>query len=186
MDLSPYVDQLRRELAAAAELGGEEARALAERLTAPLESSLRLSLLSALSGAAEEITAALAPGAVDLRLRGADIGFVVTPPPAAPDDAHDDPHAPGPPEPAPPPPQSAPAPEGEDGGTSRITLRLPDQLKNRVEDAAGREGLSVNAWLVRALDRALEPRDPAPAADRRRGRWSGPPSAGQQFTGWVR
>ena len=88
MDLTPYVDQLRRELVATAEVGGEEARALAERLTVPLESSLRLALLSALSKAAEEITGQLAPGAVDVRLRGADIGFVVTPPPApeAPDD----------------------------------------------------------------------------------------------------
>ena len=56
MDLAPYVDQLRRELVAAADVGGDEARALAERLTAPLEASMRLALLSALSGAAEEIT----------------------------------------------------------------------------------------------------------------------------------
>src|SRR5689334_5534899 len=37
MDLTPYVDALRRELAVAAEAGGEDARELAERLTAPLE-----------------------------------------------------------------------------------------------------------------------------------------------------
>src|SRR6476661_2179681 len=82
MDLTPYVDQLRRELLAAAEVGGDDARALAERLTAPLEASLRLALLSALSTAAEEITGQLAPGTVDVRLRGGDLGFVVTPPPA--------------------------------------------------------------------------------------------------------
>src|SRR6476661_7544769 len=80
MDLTPYVDQLRRELAASAELAGDEARVLAERLTAPLEASLRLALLSALSTAAEEITSQLAPGSVDVRLRGADLGFVVTAP----------------------------------------------------------------------------------------------------------
>src|SRR3954452_12634551 len=85
MDLTPYVEQLRRELVASAEVGGDEARALAERLTAPLEASLRLALLSALSGAAEEITSQLAPGAVDVRLRGADLGFVVTAPPPASD-----------------------------------------------------------------------------------------------------
>ena len=42
MDLTPYVDKLREELAVAAEAGGEEARALAERLTAPLDSAVRL------------------------------------------------------------------------------------------------------------------------------------------------
>ena len=84
MDLTPFVDQLRRDLLTAADAGGEEARALAERLTAPLESSVRLALLSALSQAAEEITGQLAPGAVDVRLRGSDLGFAVTHPPAEP------------------------------------------------------------------------------------------------------
>src|SRR6476469_3411019 len=95
VDFTPYVDQLRRELVASAELGGDEARALAERLTGPLEASLRLALLSALSAAAEEITSQLAPGSVDVRLRGGDVGFVVTPAPAP--DRHEEPE----PEPAP-------------------------------------------------------------------------------------
>jgi hypothetical protein len=170
MDLSPYVDQLRRELAASAELGGDEARALAERLTGPLEASLRLALLSALSSAAEEITSQLAPGSVDVRLRGGDLGFVVTPPPAA---EHE-------PEPAaaPPPPSAA---EADEGGTARITLRLPEQLKARIEDAAGREGFSVNTWLVRAVSRGLDPAESSSSTDRRRNRWSG-----QQYSGWVR
>ena len=70
MDLTPYVDNLRHELAVAAEAGGEDAKALADRLTAPLESAVRLTLLDALSAAAAEITRDLAPGSVDLRLRG--------------------------------------------------------------------------------------------------------------------
>ncbi|TMR25926.1 hypothetical protein ETD85_44320, partial [Nonomuraea zeae] len=81
MDLAPYVDRLRRELAVAAGAGGEDARALAERLAAPLESATRLALLEALSAAADEITRDLAPGSVEVRLRGRDPGFVVTPPP---------------------------------------------------------------------------------------------------------
>lgn len=175
MDLSPYVDQLRRELAGAAELGGEDARVLAERLATPLESAVRLAVLSALSAAAEEITGHLAPGAVDVRLRGGDIGFVVTPPPAPPEDDHQEAETPpvdraGP----------EPAPEIDDGGTSRVTLRLPEQLKARIEDAARREGFSVNAWLVRAVTRALDP-GAAGTSDRRRNRWSG-----QQYSGWVR
>lgn len=56
MDLTTYVDSLRRDLAAAAETGGDEARELAERLTAPMESAIRLMLLNALSAAADEIT----------------------------------------------------------------------------------------------------------------------------------
>src|SRR5882672_3270640 len=83
MNLTPYVDNLRRELAVAAEAGGEDARALAERLTASLESAARLSLLEALSAAADEITRDLAPGSVEVRLRGRDPEFVVTPPPDA-------------------------------------------------------------------------------------------------------
>ena len=82
MDLTPYVENLRRELAVAAEAGGEDARALAERLTAPLESAIRLMLLDALSAAADEITRELAPGSVELRLRAGEPEFVVTPAPA--------------------------------------------------------------------------------------------------------
>ena len=77
MDLAPFVDHLRAELAVAAEAGGDESRALAERLTAPLESAIRLTLLNALSAAADEITQELAPGSVDVRLRGLDPDFVV-------------------------------------------------------------------------------------------------------------
>jgi len=173
MDLTPYVDQLRRELVATADVGGDEARALAERLTGPLEASLRLALLSALSTAAEEITSQLAPGAVDVRLRGGDIGFVVSGPVLPPE--ADEPR----PDPGPAPaPATTAAPDTDEGGTARITLRVPEQLKARIEDAAAREGFSVNTWLTRAVTRGLEPGD---AADRRKNRWSG-----QHYSGWVR
>ena len=172
MDLTPYVDQLRRELVASAELGGDEARALAERLTGPLEASLRLALLSALSSAAEEITSQLAPGSVDVRLRGGDLGFVVTAPPAP------EPHHESEPAPAPPPAYAA---EAEEGSTARITLRVPEQLKSRIEDAAAHQGFSVNTWLTRAVTRGLESGSAPGPTDRRGRRWSG-----QQYSGWVR
>lgn len=172
MDFSPYVEQLRRELLASAELGGDEARALAERLTGPLEASLRLAMLSALSAAAEEITSQLAPGSVDVRLRGGDIGFVVTQPPA-PEHREEAEPAPG--------VGPVPPPDGDDAATARITLRLPEQLKSRIEDAAGREGFSVNTWLVRAVSQALEAAASARPTDSRRG-----PRYGQQYSGWVR
>ena len=88
MDLTPYVDSLRRELAVAAEAGGDEARELAERLTAPLESATRLTMLNVLSAAMDEVTRELAPGSVDVRLRGLDPDFVVTRP--AGDEAYED------------------------------------------------------------------------------------------------
>jgi hypothetical protein len=169
VDLTPYVEQLRHELVTTADLGGDEARALAERLTAPLEASLRLALLSALSTAAEEITSQLAPGSVDVRLRGGDLGFVVVPPPTPEHLAEPEPQS------APPQP---PAAEPEDGATARITLRVPEQLKSRIEDAAAREGFSVNTWLTRAVIRGLEP---GAGPDRRRTKWSG-----QNYSGWAR
>src|ERR1700737_1219601 len=89
MDLMPYVENLRRELAVAAEAGGPAARALAGRRTGALESAARLTLLGALSAGADEITRDLAPGSVDVRLRGGDPAFVVTPPPAPQEDAAD-------------------------------------------------------------------------------------------------
>ncbi|MGB6570185.1 MAG: histidine kinase, partial [Trebonia sp.] len=90
MELTQYVESLRRELTTAAEVGGEDARALAGRLLRPLDAAVRLTLLEALSAAAEEISAELAPGAVDVRLRGGTAGFVVTPPPAPAGPAADD------------------------------------------------------------------------------------------------
>ena len=166
MDLSPYVENLRRDLAVAAEAGGEEARALAERLTAALESSVRLTLLDALSAAADEITRDLAPGSVELRLRGGEPDFAVTAAPAEP-------------EPEPEPEAAAPLPEGDEAATARINLRLPEQLKAAVEQAAAAERLSVNAWAVRRLAAAATVAD-ADRSPRRRG------APGQSFTGWVR
>src|SRR5690242_13862596 len=84
MDLTSYVNNLGREFAALAEAGGEEARALVERLAGSLESAIRMTLLDALSAAADEITRDLAPGSVELRLRGRDPNFVVTSSPGEP------------------------------------------------------------------------------------------------------
>ncbi|MFG2296392.1 hypothetical protein [Streptomyces sp. NPDC048603] len=172
MDLTPYVDTLRRELAVAAEAGGDDARELAERLTAPLESATRLTMLSALSAAMDEITRELAPGSIDVRLRGLDPEFVVALPPAS---------TGTPAEPAAPvEPFTSPAPaDGEEGGTVRVNLRLPAHLKARAEEAASRDGLSVNAWLVRAASAAVDSGSPPHATDRIR-------TIGPSTTGWAR
>jgi hypothetical protein len=159
MELTTYVSTLRQEIAAAARAAGPDAEALAERLITPIESATRLVLQEAVSDAAQEISRDLAPGSVDVRLRGRDLGFVVdrgpldrgvsgteaTPwPPAAS------------PAGGPPAPQDAAA-KDSDAGTARITVRLPETLKTQVEAAAEREGLSVNAYLVRTLGAALQP-----------------------------
>jgi hypothetical protein len=165
MELRQYVEQLRTEFAVAAEGADPEGRALAERLVTQLAAATRLTLLDALSDAADEITRELAPGSVHLRLRGREPDFVVT--------------LPSPPEEAG--PAALPAVEGDEGGTSRINLRLPDHLKASVEQAAGQAGLSVNAWLVRAAAAAVEAGDPQRRPPRRGG-----PSSGQHITGWAR
>jgi hypothetical protein len=171
MDLTPYVSKLSADLAVAAEAGGEDARALAERLTAPLDSAVRLTLLEALSSAADEITRDLAPGSVELRLRGSEPSFVVTPPPT--DDSFAG-SAPSAPAVAPP-----PAFDADDGAMARLNVRLPEQLKARIEEAAAQEKISANVWLVRAATAVLDSTAAQPPVKQAR-------IGGQQFTGWVR
>jgi hypothetical protein len=178
MELETYVEKLRQQLAVAASAGGEEALSLAQRLTAALESAVRLTLLDALSAAAAEITSELAPGSVELRLRGSEPEFVVTVPPAEtagePTDSQELTGGSA--------TSAAPAAAGE-GGTARINLRLPDHLKSQVEQSADREGLSINAWLVRAVAAAVDRGQPG--AGRGPGQHRSARS-GQRFTGWGR
>ncbi|MCM6773184.1 hypothetical protein NDR87_03955 [Nocardia sp. CDC159] len=175
MDLAQYVDTLRRELALAADGRSDEVRAFAERLVPSLESATRLMLLAALSHAADEITRDLAPGSVEVRLRGTDPHFVVTPPMGDPDVAEagdrdgEQGRALVPP----------PLPNGDEGAATRINLRLPESLKAQIEDAAMRAGLSINAWLVRAAAAALTDGQTSTAA-----RTAGPRR--DRYTGWVR
>lgn len=162
MELERYVDRVRAQLAAVAGGGSDETRALAERMSTALDPAIRLALLELLAEAAGEISRELAPGSVDVRLRGQDPELVVA---RAPETA----------------PASAvqqPEPEAvadDESATFRTTLRLPERLKSRVEQAAVAEGISVNTWLVRAVTVALEP------AGRR-----SVPRTGDRFTGWVR
>lgn len=182
MDLRPYVENLHRQLAIAAEAGGEDARALAERLVAPLDSAVRLTLQDVLAAAAEEITVELAPGSVELRLRGREPEFVVTAPATVPGGEPEQAGGPEDQAPGPRSPASLPHPaiDGDEGSISRINLRMPDQLKAQVEQAAAAEGLSVNAWLVRAVSAAVGP----PVRERPVKR--SPMTGGQRFSGWAR
>ena len=174
MNLDRYVEDIHAQLDAAAEAGGEESRTLAKRLAAPLDSAIRLALQDALAAAAEEITVELAPGSIELRLRGREPQFVVTSPPTEPSldeemDGEDDT-----------PVTSRRTGDGDDDTISRINLRMPEQLKARVEQAAEGEGLSVNAWLVRAAAARLERREGVRRRERRA------PQGAQRYTGWAR
>ena len=165
MNITPHVEHLQRQLLSAAAAGGPEVEELAGRLATALDAAGRLAILDALAEAVGDITAELSPGSVDLRLRGRDVDFVVTRP-----------SAPGVPSPAA--ATGEPAIETgdlDDAGISRTTLRLPDTLKARAEQAAAVEGLSLNTWLVRAVTAALEP-----------SRRSVPNVTGSSYTGWVR
>jgi hypothetical protein len=182
MDITPYVERLRHDLAQAAAAGDEQVRDAAERLTLALDPGMRLALMEALSQAAAEITTEMRTGSVDVRLTGRELEFVVEqaapPVPAAAAAA-----------------QPAADEEEDDGATARITLRLPESVKTKAEELAARHGSSLNTWIVNVLRSAtregainididlssipfLEGNDPfGPGRGGRRGT--------RRMTGWV-
>jgi hypothetical protein len=133
METRPHVDALKSDLAAVA---GDDERlaAAADRLGHALESSVQLRMLDALGEAALELSEQMTAGHVEVRLAGRDVRLVYVA-----DDL-----------------SSAVA--ADDEGTARITLRLPEGVKTRVETAAAREGISANTWLVQAVRRGLDQR----------------------------
>jgi HicB family len=136
MEMAPYVHALQEDLAAAAALAGDEAAQEAgRRLAQAIEPALQLRLLDLLG----EIALALngqVPGRIEVRLAGREPELVYVEEEEA-----------------------GPAPtQGDDALTARITLRLPEALKARIELAASGEGLSVNSWSIHALARGLETR----------------------------
>jgi hypothetical protein len=164
MQLSEYVESLRGELAAVTRVAGDDVARAGELLADALDSAVRLTLLDVLSGAAAEITSRITDAAIEVRLTGGEPTFVVV----------SAPHEPEPEAPAPP-----AAAGDEDSGTARVTLRLPDTLKARMETAASREGVSVNTWLIRAVSRAVDSSAGSTPPPSRRG-------PGQRITGFAR
>ena len=163
MELSDYVEKLRGELTSITRFAGEDVARAAELLSETLESSVRLTLLDVLSAAAADITARLGDTAVEVRLADGEPTFVVLTAPE--DDMYEEPA------------QAAGA--DPEAGTARLTLRLPDPLKTRIEAAAARDGTSVNTWLVRVAGRALD--NPG-----RTGQTAGRRGPGQRITGYAR
>ncbi len=163
MELSDYVEKLRGELTSITRFAGEDVARAAELLTETLESSVRLTLLDVLSAAAADITARLGDTAVEVRLAEGEPTFVVLTAPE--DDGYEEPAQAADPDP--------------EAGTARLTLRLPDPLKTRIEAAAAHDGTSVNTWLVRVAGRALD--NPG-----RSGQTAGRRGPGQRITGYAR
>ena len=179
MDIAPYVERLRHDLAQAAATGDDTLREAGERLSLAVDPAMRLALMEALSQAAAEITTEMRGGAVELRLAGRELDFVVSHPAPTPSQAvHDEVTA---------------EEEGEEAATARITLRLPESVKARAEELAAKGGQSLNTWIVSVLRAAT--RDRAVTVDidlssvpflegdfpfgRGRGR------GGKRMTGWV-
>ena len=144
MEIDPYVQALREDLARVAALGDESTARAAELLSLALEASLGRRLQEALAEAALELSGQLDHGRVEVRIAGSDPELVfVSDAPAEPADTADE------------------------AFDARITLRLPESLKTRLDAAAAAAGISVNTWLVQALGRQLSPR-PTGAANRHR------------------
>ena len=154
MDLSPYIDSVRTGVTNASSLADEQTQHVAERLGTAIESSTRLALIQALSDAAGTISADLAPSSVELRMVGTDPEFVVTVQTgeAAPTLLMPEP------EPGDEDTSVSATAEPDDEPVARITLRLPQSVKARVDEMASSEGISTNAWLIRAVMDALADR----------------------------
>lgn len=159
MDLSPYLETVRHGIASAAALGDEHTRQVAERLGSAVESSARLALVRALSDAVAQISAEVAPTSVELRMNGADPDLVVVVPAPMTEPTLLMPEPDQAPDSEPEPDQSAPAPDEEP--VARISLRVPASVKVKIDQMADRDGISTNAWLLRAVMDALGDR-PAP------------------------
>ncbi len=155
MDLSPYIDSLRRDLTAAAAPGGEQVAQTAQLLATALDASARLSFIEVLADATAEITAQLDGPVIEVRLRGREADIVITnTAPAA----------------------ATPPPMAEGGDLARLTLRLPEQLKEAIEKVASAEGISVNSCLVRAATQGVYGQ---------RGPHTRSSSLGRNFTGFA-
>jgi HicB family len=137
MQIDGLIQALREDLVRVAALGDEQTSRAADLLSVAIEASLGRRIQDALAEAALELNDQLESAHVELRVAGRDLQLVLV---------REDGTAPEP---------------ADEAFSARITLRLPESLKQRVESAAAREGASVNTWLVQALQRAVESRRPS-------------------------
>jgi predicted DNA binding CopG/RHH family protein len=134
MQIDGLIQALREDLVRVAALGDETTSRAADLLSVAIEASLGRRIQDVLAQAALELNDQLESAHVEVRIAGHDLQLVLV---------RED--------------GSSPEPVDE-AYSARITLRLPESLKERVESSAARDGASVNTWLVQALQRAVEPR----------------------------
>src|ERR1700756_623541 len=143
MQIDGLIQALREDLERVAALGDEQTARAADLLSVAIEASLGRRIQDALAEAALELNEQLDSAHVELRVAGRDLQLVLV---------REDGTAPEP---------------ADEAFSARITLRLPESLKERVETAAAREGASVNTWLVQALQRAVESKSNRPLSSSR-------------------
>ena len=134
MNVAAYVEALQQDLANVAGMGDEAIAEAARRISAAMESALRLRLMDALGEAAAELTNQLPDGHVDVRVTGGEPELVYVPEPGA------------------------PTPTSLEDLSARITLRLPETLKAIVDAAAQEAGMSANTWLLQQITRSADPK----------------------------
>ena len=140
MQLDGHAQALREDLARIAAVGDESTARAAELLALALEPALGRRLQEALAEAALELSGQLDHGRVEVRVAGGDPELVYV--------------------------EDAPAEATDEDFTARISLRLPETLKSRLDAAAAASGVSVNTYLVQALNRLLAPSSPRGARHR--------------------
>jgi hypothetical protein len=154
MQMSQFIEGLQEDLQELAAIGGEDLQRAAQQLSGAIKQSARLRLIDALTQAALELSEQLPNGHVDVRVAGQDPQFVFVMEQE----------------------EEQPAMPVTEGDHARITLRLPESLKESIEKAAGQDGVSVNTWLVRALTRAIQIHGGS--------QWGGFTRTGKRITGY--
>lgn len=140
MDLTPHIDRLVADIAAAAALGDDETKRVVAALSRPTESAARLMLIGALSEFAREVEESTGTG-VGISIEG--------------DHVNPDPRGRGDREEQQEEDERIPSFEEMTGDISRVTLRLVEQMKSRAEEAAAQNGISLNSWVAQAVQGAL-------------------------------
>ena len=171
MDLHPYLAAVAADLDSATALADDHTRDIAHRLASAIEPGLRMALVRAVSDTAAQINTELDHAVVTVTMAGREPLVTVTSTAAG---AHDGPEGHGP-TPTAPPAGTDEASGADPGGTVRITLRLPEQLKSRAEELAEQAEQSLNTWLVQAVRRATthaRPARPTVTGSRRHTGWA--------------
>ena len=169
MDLTPYIENLREDLANTASAGDESIRRAAAVLSGAIEPAVRLTLMNALADLAAEVTAALPGQVVDVRLDGRDVRVVVSGAPA--DEPATEPRR-----------EQRFTPPIDGGDITRITLRIVEQIKGQAEKAAAAQGVSLNTFVSQAVQGALG-HTGAPPQEERKQQAKG--TGQSRLHGWV-